>query len=107
MAKIKWVQGDNAPDQTFIITKNGTALNLTGYTVNFNIGPVDSLAKINAGHSTCTITDAANGKVTYSLQATDTATAGNFAGQIEVIDGSGKIQTYTKNIDIEIVQQVN
>ena len=107
MAKISWVQGDTAPDQDFIITKNGKVFDLTGYTVKFRFGPNDTLVEINSGHDTCNITSATTGALTYAVMVGDTATVGFYTGQLEVTNiSTGKIQT-TKNVELEITQQVN
>lgn len=105
MATIKWTQGDSAPDQPFIIKQNRTALNLTGASVKFKIGRSDTLAQINAGHDTCTITSATLGAVTYPLVSSDTATAGSFTGELEVTFSTGKVQS-TGKVDIQIDPQV-
>lgn len=50
------------------------------------------------------ITDAANGEITYSWQAGDTSTAGTYIAEVEVVDGSD-VATYpnrgTFNIHVE------
>lgn len=67
----------------FTITQNGTAFNLTGYSIVYRakVAFADAAYVIN---ETATITDAANGKCSVSLSATDTATAQSLNSQLFV-----------------------
>jgi len=85
-------QGDTLPTlQQTLQDTTGAAVNLTGCTVKFVMRSlVSATPVINA---TATITDAANGKVTYAFSATDTTTAGTFMGTWTITNGSGQVFT--------------
>lgn len=88
-----WKQGDTAPalaEQLFDGT--GAAVNLAGASVKFMAWfPGDAAVKINAA---ATITDAANGKVSYTPSSTDTNTVGDLMVEWQVTFSGGAIETF-------------
>lgn len=84
-------QNDTAPPLVATLTQGtpAVAINLVGATVKF-------IMKQGAGVAitgTCTLTDAANGIVTYSWISADTAVNGTYDVEFEITHASGKVQT--------------
>jgi BppU N-terminal domain len=72
-------KGNQLPVLAATITSNGAAFDLTGGTVTFSMRPTDSsFAKISGGSAT--ITDAANGGVSYSWGTSDVDAVGDYYG---------------------------
>lgn len=95
-----FVQNDDWPPFKFAIKKSdGTAYNLTSCTVKFPYTLVGTTTVVNTGHTTCSITDAANGKVQYNwdnhspLTPLDLAKPGIYEGELEITTAAGN--TYT------------
>lgn len=103
MNVIELVQNDTLPTLDFTIQKDGISYDLTGCTVYFSMQNENGTIKINK--QTCTVVSASNGTCHYTLQSGDTNEAGQFSGEVTVIDGSGKIQTSYDNIPIIIRQE--
>jgi len=84
---------------------DGTVENLVDTTVVFNMGT----DRILMTHGTATITDAANGKVSYQLTDQDTLNAGVFKGEFQVTYVDGKQKTFPSDgyIYINIEQNVD
>ena len=101
MTTIKRKQGDTWPAITATLkNKDGTAINLTGATVNFH-GKRAGAAEIDAA---ATVTDAAGGTVSYTLLAADTDIAGEFEIEWEITFATGSTQRVpTDRNDILIV----
>ncbi len=101
-----WVQNDDYPYFKFAVKQSdGTAYDLSSCTVKFpyRIKSGDGTV-INNGHTTCTITDAANGKVEYRWDnhspgsPEDLATAGEYEGELEITTAAGKTVTIRPKI---------
>lgn len=98
---IKIVQNDTKPYLEFDITQEGVPVDLTGCTVKFYMKDADTgTVKVNG--STCSITDAENGKCRYVWNSGDTGTVGTYLGEVEVTFPDGKIQTGYKQMTIII-----
>src|SRR5262245_7869430 len=69
---------------------DGTAIDLTGATVKFQMNSAAGVNKINTA---ATVLVAASGTVQYDWGATDTDTAGEYVGCWEITFGSGKKTT--------------
>jgi hypothetical protein len=91
MAVTYLVQNDDKPDLIFTITftEQGT-----------------STLK-NAGHTTCTLTDAANGVCKYEWGSGDLDTVGIFEGEVQVTYASSKVQTVYAKFDFEIRDELD
>ena len=78
----------------------------TAGTVFFNMRTTTGEVVVNRG--TCTITDAASGVVTYAWLAEDTATAGSYQAECEVLWNDGKAESFpnTDYWDIAIVDDI-
>lgn len=104
---IKLVAGDTLPELTLTLKDSNTAaagqtldpddsttwapIDVTGATVRLRIREVGK-TEVTAT-LTCTITDAANGKVSTNFPQGTLTTAGTFEAEIEITFGSGGIQT--------------
>jgi hypothetical protein len=88
-----WKQGDTAPaiaEQLF--DGLGAVVNLTGASVKFMMwGPGDAAVKVNAA---ATITDAPNGKVSFTPTSTHTDTPGDYIVEWQVTFGGGAVETF-------------
>jgi hypothetical protein len=104
MTPIEIVQHDTLPLLEFTIEKNNAVFNLSGYTVVFSMMDENGTLKVNK--QPCTVVSAAAGTCTYQLQSDDTNVAGQFQGEISVVDSNGDVQTTYDHIPIVIRQQV-
>lgn len=77
-------RGNYGYDFTFTVRKaDNSVRTLTGYTVKFRVwDPEDEDTLLLNG--TCTVTDAANGICTYSVQSGDFPTSGAFSWDLEL-----------------------
>lgn len=98
---IKIVQNDTKPYLEFDITQEGVPVDLTGCTVKFYMKDADT-GTVKISGSTCSITDAENGKCRYVWNSGDTSTVGTYLGEVEVTFPDGKIQTGYKQMTIII-----
>lgn len=79
---IKSVEGNTAPPLTLTCQRQGVAINLSGCTVDLIITSAN--VQTNTGHTSCTVTDVANGVVTYVRLTGDTPTAGLYYCDLKV-----------------------
>lgn len=98
------VQNDTKPDLEFVITKDGRPVDLTGCTVYFTMKKIGGDIKINKAQ--CSIVDAESGLVKYEWQAGDTSEAGDYEGEVEVVDANGEVQTGYEKIYIKIREEL-
>jgi len=103
---LTFVQGDTAPDITAIIHEedDATALvDLTGASVKFQMRKADDRRyRVNAA---ATVTDAANGAVSYSWGPNDLAQHGTYIVQWEVTYPGGRVQTTSPEVEITVRRQ--
>ncbi len=88
-----WKQNDTAPAiAEQLLDGTGAAVALTGASVKFMAWfPGDAAVKVNAA---ATITDAANGKVSYTPNSTDTNTIGDLMVEWQVTFAGGAVETF-------------
>jgi hypothetical protein len=100
---LTFVQGNTGPDITAVIHREddpSVVEDLTDATVRFQMRlPEGKTMKVNAQGA---ITDAVNGKVSYSWGANDLAQHGTFQAQWEVTYPGGKEQTTSPIVEIEV-----
>lgn len=103
MTTVYMKQNDTAPALTATLKDdNGTAIDLTGATVVFNMRQrSDSTVKVNRG--SVSIVSAAAGQVSYSWQTGDTDTVGVFDGEFEITHADSTIQTVPSKDYIKVV----
>lgn len=102
------VQNDDKPDLIFTVTDSaGSAVNLTSSSVDFHFRELGSSALKNTGHTTCTITDAANGICKYEWATGDLDTIGIFEGELQVTYPTTKVQTVYTKFDFEIREELD
>lgn len=84
--------------RSIYITQNKQPVDLTGCTAAAEVRPAPNSTELTKT-LTCTI-DAAEGKVTMSLSATDTASMipNNYAYDLKVVDGGGDVTYYIYGI---------
>jgi hypothetical protein len=108
MAVTYLVQNDDKPDLIFTITDSGgSAVDLSGSTVDFHFTEQGTSTLKNAGHTTCTLTDAANGVCKYEWGSGDLDTVGIFEGEVQVTYASSKVQTVYAKFDFEIRDELD
>ena len=97
--------GSRATLELTIQDSEGTATSLSN-TVTYSTGvwkvwKPDGTLVINGA---ITYSDRANGKVTYALSATDTvvANAGNWEGEVELLNSAGVMSEQTKSFNFTI-----
>lgn len=97
---IAMVQGDNKVLSITVTDAAGAAVDLTDATIRWHMSKSVNkrpAALEKATGSGITITDAANGVFTVTLDSADTESLrGLFYHEVEVIDGSGNVSTVTK-----------
>lgn len=101
-------QNDTRPIITAtLIDGDGSTVNLDGATVSFKMRVVGNTSAVSLA-GTSAVSDAANGKVTYTWAAADTATVGEYEGEFQVTYSGGGIQTFPNNkyIEIEITDDI-
>ena len=97
--------GSRATLELVVQDSNGTAKNLSN-TVTYSTG-VWKVWKPNGTliiNGAITYSDRTNGKITYALSATDTAiaNAGNWSGEIELLNSAGVMSEQTKSFNFTI-----
>jgi len=86
--------------QTFTLTKDGTAYNLTDYSAKLKVWEPGKTALKFSGD--CIIDDdPTTGKCYYDVITTDFDTAGEFLGEIELTKTGEVLDTYTFTILVE------
>ena len=97
--------GSRATLELVVQDSSGTAKNLSN-TVTYSTGvwkvwKPDGTLVINGA---VTYSDRTNGKITYALSATDTAiaNAGNWSGEIELLNSAGVMSEQTKSFNFTI-----
>ena len=91
MKKFKIAQGTTPTITQTIITSNGQPVNLTGYSVNFVCQIEGGGVNFSGG---ATIVNASLGQVSYTFLSGQTATAGPYEAQWQVVDPSGNTTLY-------------
>lgn len=79
----KTVAGNTAPPLTLTATRDGAAITLVSAS-KVELIITQNSTVLNAGHQTCTITDAANGVVTYVRSTGDIPTTGTYTCDLKV-----------------------
>lgn len=100
-------QNDTAPSVEAVLKNSaGTAVDLTGATVNFHMKDLGGTVVVDAAAS---VTDASGGTVQYDWDAADTDTAGTFYAEFEVEYPDGTIETFpnTGSVAVKIVKELN
>ena len=103
---LTFVQGDTAPDITAVIHEEdapASVTDLTGASVKFQMR--EAVGKRYRVNAAATITDAANGAVSYSWGPNDLAQDGTFIVQWEVTYPGGRIQTTSPEVTITVRRQ--
>ena len=102
MATFQFTQGDQRPFFAVQImnTLTNEAVSLTGATVTFNFKNDRSrTAKVTGG--SCTVTDAANGKVEYRWASTDLDEPGIYTAEFVVAHTDTKVQSVViENVEV-------
>ena len=101
-------QNDTSPTLSVVIAdSDGTAIDLTGASVQFKMRAVNSSTlKVNASAS---ITHASNGAVSYTFSSSNTDTSGLFQGEFQVTFSGGAIETFpnAEYISINILDDLD
>jgi hypothetical protein len=86
-------KGDRLPELTATLNDStGTAVNITGGTVEFHMRAVaGGTPKVDTA---ATVVTAASGQVKYVWGANDTDTAGSYYAEFEVTFGDGRKQSF-------------
>jgi hypothetical protein len=105
-----FTQNDDWPPYKWVIKKvsDNSVFDLTGCTVKFPYTAKGKTTVINTGHTTCTLTDAANGAVEYRwdnhtpVSPEDLANTGIFEGEVEITFATGETYTIPAKINFKI-----
>ena len=78
--------------RTLTVKENNSAMNLTGYSVASKMRSTHDSSTV-AGTFTCTISDAANGKITMAMTNSTTAAIeeGIYVYDLEITSGAGTV----------------
>lgn len=94
-------QNDTAPSiRATLYDGNGSAVNLSGASVKFNLRAVGSSSTVVS--ALADIVTAASGIVQYDWQAGDTATVGIYHGEFEVTFSGGLVETFPNGAHIRV-----
>jgi len=94
MSKITLVRNDYNYDLTFNVKEyDETPLDLSGATPLFQVAL--ATGSIMAFSGTCSVTDSDNGVCTYTVQATDFDTSGEYNAELQITFAGGKVITAT------------
>lgn len=95
------VEGNEQPNLTVTLERNGTAIDLTSCSVDLRIAREDTPDTIlNSGHTSCTIVTAGSGVIRYVPQAGDFPAEGRYTAQAKITYSTGKIERLPENITI-------
>lgn len=90
--EIELVKGDSNPKIEFTcVNFDNDAVNLTDKTVDFFVRRANSSSHTNSS-TTCSVTDAPNGKVEYQVNGDDFPDTGTYFGDLVITD-SGRSET--------------
>lgn len=91
-ANFKIVEDNTAPAYQITCQRDGTAIDLTGATVEMIIENKSTGSVTNSGHQTCSIVTAASGIISYTAEATDFPSAGTYIGDIKITYNGGGVE---------------
>jgi hypothetical protein len=94
---LKIVQGNTAPIWIINCERDGEAINLSGCTVTVNI--TDGITITRTGGA-CTITDSANGIISYRPTVSDTAGGGPFQVDVRILYGDGSHEVLYQQLKV-------
>jgi hypothetical protein len=89
--RITTVQGNTAPPLLLTAKRSGTAIDVTGATVDVIIAKGG--VQVNTGHTLCTIVTPTSGIVSYTPQAGDFATPGTYKADLRVTYADATVET--------------
>ena len=81
------------------------AVNLTGLTVKFSLVSEAGVKVVDEATTGVTVTDAANGKVTYDFQAADVANAGTFTAYFHTYSGTERDTFPSEGDEFQVIIQ--
>lgn len=82
---INTVEGNTAPPIVLTAQRQNSIINLSGCTADLLIW--NGSTQTNVGHTSCVVTSAVSGVVTYTRQAGDIPTAGNYFCDLKITYG--------------------
>ena len=102
--QFKMIQGDTLPPIRIKVLDNiQDALDLSGYSVDFQFRKIDDLSTLlNFGRTSCTITDALAGLAQYDWTSGDTDLTGIHYGEFVLTDPHGRRQSYPEYLRFDI-----
>lgn len=93
--------GDTAPTVNFTFSRPGqSTVDLTGATVNLYIQNPNTLQRTNTGHTTCTLTNAALGKCSYTWMDGDLPVQGVYDATLRIVYSTGKKESAPVAIEV-------
>lgn len=85
----KEIYKGSSPTFTFTVLYQGSAFNLTGYTVSFSVKTSTDATSYSIGPDTCTLTSATGGICTVTLTSTETdITAATYLAELKLVNGT-------------------
>lgn len=91
-ANFKIVEDNTAPAYQITCKRDGTAIDLTGATVELIIENKSTGSITNTGHQTCTIVTASSGIISYAAEAGDFSEAGTYVGDVKITYNGGGVE---------------
>lgn len=86
------VEENTAPAYQITCQRDGTAIDLTGATVDLIIENKSTGSITNAGHQGCTILTPASGIISYAAEATDFPSAGTYVADVKITYNGGGVE---------------
>lgn len=91
-ANFNIVEDNTAPAYQITCQRDGTAINLTGASVDLIIENKSTGSITNTGHQGCTIVTATSGIISYAAEAGDFSSAGTYVGDVKVTYSGGGVE---------------
>lgn len=95
---LKIVEGNTAPNWLITCDRAGTPINLAGCTATVNITDGTTITRTGGA---CTITDSANGIISYTPTATDCPSDGPYQVDVKIVYGDSSYEVLYEQLKVK------